>query len=93
MKKKYAVQIEFITSLTNVAHVIGYMESGYVILSWIDGEDNSFHLVKEMEVEFSSHAELEAYVNTLDGAVYRIYQTEEKTMLVYDRKHDTQFCY
>lgn len=89
--KKYAVQIEFITSLTNATNVIGYMENGYITLSWVDGEDNSLHVVKEMEVEFSSHEELETYVNALGGAVYRIYQTEEMTMLIYDRKHDTRF--
>lgn len=90
--KKYAVQIEFITSLTNATNVIEYMENGYITLSWVDGENNSLHVVKEMEVKFSSHKELEAYVDALGGAVYRIYQTEEKTMLVYDRKHDTRFC-
>lgn len=89
--KKYAVQIEFIAYLTNVANVIGYMENGYIILSWVDGKDDSLHVVKEMWVEFSSHEELEAYVTALGGAVYRIYQTEEKTMLVYDRKQDTRF--
>ena len=92
MKKKYAVQIEFIASLANPSNVIGYMENGYIILSWVDGENNSLHVVKEMEVEFISLEEMEAYVNALSGAVYRIYQTEEKTMVVYDRKHDTRFC-
>ena len=90
--KKYAVQIEFSTHLTDTTNVIGYMEKGYPIFSWVDGKSNSFHVVKEMEVEFSSHEELEAYVNVLGGAVYRIYKTEETTMLVYDRKQDTRFC-
>ena len=92
MKKKYAVQVEFIASLANPSNVIGYMKNGYIILSWADGENNSLHVVKEMEVEFTSREEMNAYVNALSGAVYRIYQTEKKTMLVYDRKYDTRFC-
>lgn len=91
MKKKYAVQIEFVTDLTRVSNVIDCMENGYIVLSWVDGKDNSLYVVKEMEVEFTSHEEMEAYVNALSGAVYRIYQTDEKTMVVYDRKHDTRF--
>ena len=91
MKKKYAVQIEFITDLTHVTSVIDSMKSGYITLSWVDGEDDSLHIVKEMEVEFVSHEEMDAYINALNGAVYRIYQVEEKTMLVYDREHDTRF--
>ena len=89
--KKYAVQIEFITSLTNAANVIGYMENGYSILSWVDGKDNSLHIVKEMEVEFTSREEMDAYIWALGGSVYRIYQTEENTMKVYDRERDTRF--
>lgn len=93
MNKKYAVQVEFIAHLTNAVNVIDYMENGYIILSWVDGKNNSLHVVKEMEVEFSSREEMDAYVEALNGAVYRIYQTEEKTVQVYDRDHDTRFTH
>ena len=89
--KKYAVQIEFVTNLNNTTSVIDSMKSGYITLSWVAGEDNSLHVVKEMEVEFASREEMDAYINALSGAVYRIYQTEEKTMQVYDRENDTRF--
>ena len=91
--KKYAVQIEFVTDLTCVSDVIDCMESGYIVLSWVDGKNNSLYVVKEMEVEFTSHEEMDAYINALCGSVYRIYQTEEKTMMVYDREHDTRFAH
>lgn len=91
MNKKYDVQIEFVTSLTHATNVVNYMKNGYIVLSWVNGENNSLHIVKEMEVEFTSNEEMDAYINALGGSVYRIYQTGEKTMLVYDREHDTRF--
>ena len=91
MEKKYAVQIEFVTDLTRISDVIESMENGYITLSWVDGKDNSLHVVKEMEVEFTSREEMDAYINALSGSVYRIYQIGERTMLVYDREHDTRF--
>ena len=91
--KKYAVQIELVADLTHVSDVIDCMGNGYITLSWVDGKDNSLHVVKEMKVEFTSHEEMDAYINALSGGVYRIYQTEEKTMMVYDREHDTRFAH
>lgn len=98
MEKKYAVQIEYSIPLDNPASIINANSLGYVILAWVEGTDDMFHVVKEIEVSFASEEQIDEYVLALEGAVYKIFSVpsdmvNEKTVQVYDRDHDTRFTH